>query len=170
MPELDAAERDAVLAERDRQEAEKPPRNLRGSGCLLFLLGGVMLCALPVFLADRAQSQDSKMVMTVVVIALTVIGIWLMVRGNRQTRLARAQVDAALAALRQSAALCPEDRRAAAVRLARCLSKRDWERRVEKAGSEIPDWLPYVLAVRAAVEGKPHGAASGGGAGSRSPS
>jgi len=171
MPECDASERNAILAEFDRLTKRGLPRNLTGYGCLLFILGGGMFAALPVFLADQAQSQDSKIFLTVVIIALIVIGIWFTVRGNQKKRFIQVQVNAALAELRQFPALAPEDRRATAIRLLLSIPKSDWEWRVEKLRAEIPDALPYVLAVREVVENRPgRNASNGGRAGSQSPS
>jgi hypothetical protein len=115
--ELPAEQRDAVLAEYDRISRIQPPASLRGGGCALALLGTVMLIGLPPFLADKHQSDASKVGMFIFVIALIVIGLWVFLRGNRAGRWLRQQTRAALEEMGRFAALTPEERAVWAVRL-----------------------------------------------------
>jgi hypothetical protein len=153
MSEFDAIERVAIRAERDRLAKTRLPSNLTAGGCLLLLLGGVMFAALPTFLADSTQTEDSTaIIMMVAIVALIVTGIWLTVRGNHKRRFVRAQVKSAITELQQFPALATDARRAAAVRLLWYLPNRDWKRRVETLCAKTPEALLYTVAVRGVLE------------------
>jgi hypothetical protein len=158
--ELPSEQRAAVLAEYDRISRLQPPKNLRGGGCALAVLGTLMLVGLPPFLADKHQSDASKAGMFVFVITLIVVGIWVFIRGNRAGRWLRRQTRAALEEMERFAVLTPEERAAWAVRLLFYGLRSGYgvsphSLNTERLREHIPeDALHYVMQVEAVVNAK----------------
>jgi hypothetical protein len=75
--ELDTGERLELLAEWDRQKREKKPDSLEGYGCLMMLIGAVMIFALPklVSLLGIALPQAVRSVLLAFFVLLVVGGL-----------------------------------------------------------------------------------------------
>ncbi len=151
MSEISASERTEILADYTRLALHRPPANLGCLGWLLFVIGFCMFVALPDLLFDQEfnhDSNDGTAFTIVLTITLLVVGLWLVFRGNRRGRFRRKHVRSALNELRRFQDLPPAERRAAAVRLLMNAPGMDRPRRLKRWRAEIPDALPYVLAVR----------------------
>jgi hypothetical protein len=155
MAEINSFEHQEVVFEHARMVRQRLPRNVRGYGCATFVVGALMLFALPVLLADPAVRAGSKQATAILTIALLGMGGGLLVFGNRRKRFRRAQAEMAAVALQRFALLTPEERRLAAIRLLLYGPDCGSPQGLRGLGVEAPDALAYVQYVKAIVGAEP---------------